>query len=139
MNSIKKIIVLAGIMGFVFMAMAAQTLVQDLPKNLKVLPKNISEKKLDSVMGHFEMALGVKCDFCHTLDKKTNSIDFARDDKPEKEITRKMMLMTNAINKNYFTYNGKYDPNAIQAVSCATCHRGNPRPVTDSSGLSKPQ
>ena len=34
-------------------------------KNLKVLPKNITKPQMDSVMKHFTVALGVKCNFCH--------------------------------------------------------------------------
>ncbi len=34
-------------------------------KNLQILPKDISEHDLDSVMHHFSQSLGVHCDFCH--------------------------------------------------------------------------
>ena len=72
-------------------------------KNLKVLPKDISGKGLDSVMHHFTAALGVKCNFCH--EKRADDehkLDFASDEKPEKRIARKMMLMSIDLNKNYF-------------------------------------
>ena len=136
MPSFKKTTVLIGLSVIVVAAIAAQQAPSDdEPKNLKVLPKNISAKALDSVMDHFEAALGVKCDFCHLHDKKTDTMDFVKDDKPEKEITRKMMRMTTAINKNYFNFNGAKNFNTIQAVTCVTCHRGQPRPMLDSAAV----
>ena len=71
-------------------------------KNLQILPKDISGHDLDSVMHHFTAALGVKCNFCHVRNESERKMDFASDDKPEKNIARKMMLMAIDINKNYF-------------------------------------
>jgi hypothetical protein len=70
-------------------------------KNLQILPKDISDHDLDSVMHHFSRSLGVKCNFCH-VNTGEKSWDFASDEKPEKNIARKMMLMAIDINKNYF-------------------------------------
>ncbi|HTJ11524.1 MAG TPA: c-type cytochrome [Dinghuibacter sp.] len=96
-------------------------------RNLKVLPENISRDSLDMIMDHFKMALGVKCGFCHAQ-STTNPghLDFASDDKPEKEIARKMMIMTNDINQKYMRFND--DTTKGEAVSCITCHRGDPHP-----------
>ena len=71
-------------------------------KNLQILPKDISDHDLDSVMHHFTAALGVKCNFCHVRNEEAKQMDFASDEKPEKKIARKMMLMAIDINKNYF-------------------------------------
>ena len=71
-------------------------------KNLQILPKDISDHDLDSVMHHFSQALGVKCNFCHVRNEEEKKMDFASDEKPEKKIARKMMLMAIDINKNYF-------------------------------------
>jgi len=70
--------------------------------NLQILPKDISMYDLDSVMHHFTASLGVKCNFCHVWNEDTKKMDFPADDKPEKSIARKMMLMSIDINKNYF-------------------------------------
>jgi hypothetical protein len=70
--------------------------------NLQILPKDISEHDLDSVMHHFSLSLGVKCNFCHVVNEEAKKWDMASDDKPEKNIARKMMLMSIDINKNYF-------------------------------------
>lgn len=95
--------------------------------NFKVLPQDISRDSLGMIMDHFKMALGVKCGFCHAQ-STTNPghLDFASDDKPEKEIARKMMVMTNDINQKYMRFND--DTTKGEAVSCITCHRGDPHP-----------
>jgi Photosynthetic reaction centre cytochrome C subunit. len=71
-------------------------------KNLKILPQDISQHDLDTVMHHFTAALGVKCNFCHVRNEDQKKMDFASDDKPEKNIARKMMSMAIDLNKNYF-------------------------------------
>lgn len=70
--------------------------------NLQILPKDISNHDLDSVMHHFTASLGVKCNYCHVKNEEEHKMNFASDDKPEKKIARKMMLMAIDINKNYF-------------------------------------
>jgi hypothetical protein len=97
-------------------------------RNLKVLPENISRDSLDMIMDHFKLALGVKCGFCHAQ-STTNPgrLDFASDDKPEKEVARKMMIMTGDINQKYMRFNDD-TAKAEEAVSCITCHRGDPHP-----------
>lgn len=132
MISMKKMAALLAMAVFVAVAIAAQQAPPDeKPKNLKVLPKNISPKELDKIMDQYCAALGVKCDFCHVYNKEKDEMNFVKDDKPEKQITRKMMRMTAAVNKTYFSFNGAAD--AQPAVTCATCHRGMARPgVADS-------
>ena len=67
--------------------------------------------------------------FCHSKSKTNPSdLDFASDDKPEKEITRKMMKMTEMINKEFFDYIILYKADELMAVTCNTCHDGHPRP-----------
>jgi hypothetical protein len=99
-------------------------------KNLKILPKNISHEDLDKVMDGFKAALGVKCNFCHAPlgDSTSRKLDFPSDAKPEKNIARSMMRMTAKINKKYFSFNKDSQGVTIPAVSCVTCHRGNPHP-----------
>jgi hypothetical protein len=50
----------------------------------------------------------------------------ADDSKPEKLIARKMIKMTNQINKKYFEARSA----EVVAVGCVTCHRGVPIPDT---------
>lgn len=96
--------------------------------NLKVLPANITEEQLDSVMDHFKAALGVKCSFCHAMDPDTSKgrhLDFASDAKPEKEVARNMMRMTAYLNANYFNPEHSTQTDTLKTVMCFTCHRGS--------------
>ena len=117
-------------------------------KNLKILPKDISKDGLDSVMHHFTGALNVKCSFCHVRNEAEKKMDFASDDKPEKLIARKMMLMSIDINTKYFKdieeemnkegdhaaaenqvkIDGDSVRNMLSYVTCYTCHRGDEHP-----------
>ena len=122
-----KIIVVLGLFAFVFIGIAASRPI--LERNLKVLPKDISNADLDSIMEAYSRQLNVGCDFCHVPSKNDPlKADYASDDKPEKEITRQMMRMTAAINKDFFDYTIIYRAGETMAVSCYTCHDGFPRP-----------
>jgi Photosynthetic reaction centre cytochrome C subunit len=116
---------------FVFVGISA-TRPPDKPhhKNLKILPKNISDDDLDKIMDGFKDALGVKCNFCHapSKDSSDRKLDFPSDEKPEKGIARHMMRMSAKINKKYFSFNKDEKGETVPAVSCVTCHRGNPHP-----------
>src|SRR4029079_8478758 len=105
----KKFIVIGGAIAFVIIGIAASKHTNEQFKNLKVLPKDISEQRLDSVMHEFEKALGVGCDFCHGKPADSTVIcDMAADDKPAKNIARKMIEMSNRINKDFFNATTKY-------------------------------
>ena len=98
----KSIVVLFGCIICVVLFQAFTTTSDPEFKNLQILPKDISEHDLDSVMHHFSQSLGVKCNFCHVFNNDTKKMDFVTDEKPEKNVARKMMLMAIDINKNYF-------------------------------------
>ena len=122
-----RAIVILGLIAFVFIGIAASRPTSE--RNLKVLPKDISNADLDSIMEVYSRQLNVGCDFCHVPSKNdTLKADYASDGKPEKEITRQMMRMTAAINKDFFNYTIKYKAGEAMAVSCYTCHDGFPRP-----------
>ena len=125
----KKPLIILGMIVFVIIGMAATDPPKGVHKNLKILPKDISHEDLDKVMDQFKDALGVKCNFCHAKQKDDQTKwDFPSDEKPEKNIARKMMTMMGKINKKYFHYKVTYTPNEMMAVGCKTCHHGNPRP-----------
>jgi len=135
----KKALTLATLIAVTVLATAA-TISTEKYKNLKILPQDISEKKMDSIMNAYSKALKVNCDFCHQPAKKdpfsitpatnANKIDFAADN-GMKETARKMMQLTIGINKNYFHYDTLVKPVYLKVVTCNTCHRGNPYPVED--------
>ena len=54
-------------------------------------------------------------------------IDYASDEKSEKNITREMFRMTGRINKKFFDYK-KTAENPVPPVGCVTCHNGKAHP-----------
>jgi LSD1 subclass zinc finger protein len=83
-------------------------------RNIQVL-KGIPASQLQPLMALFTGALGVRCSHCHTS-------PFDKDDKPAKQTARRMMRMMADLNKANF--------GDQQAVTCVTCHRGQPKPET---------
>src|ERR1043166_127502 len=84
-------------------------------KNIQVL-KDAPAEQLLSAMQFISTSLGVGCDHCHVRGA------FEKDDKKPKEIARKMMQMTAAINQNNF--DGHRD------VTCYSCHHGTSHPIS---------
>jgi hypothetical protein len=101
----------------------------DAPKNLKVLPKDMSRQEVISVMKNWTQALGVRCDYCHvqTVPGDFESFDWASDEKEHKITARRMVQMA-------MDLNGKALPDAAgekdAQVACVTCHRGLTNPAT---------
>lgn len=87
------------------------------PKNLQILPKTTTMAELKPIMVGVATAMGQKCSFCHVKD------DFASDEKENKKRARGMFAMVNAINTQFFSYEG------APQVTCYTCHRGAEKPV----------
>lgn len=131
MISRQQFITLAGIFLLVVSGIAATRLPRNTPKNLKVLPNDISDAKLDSIMHTYNKALGVNCAFCHTPFNKNfpDSLNYAIDENPMKEDARKMMRLTIKINKDFFYYDTLQRPEYLKVVTCYTCHRGDPFPA----------
>jgi hypothetical protein len=130
----KKILVTVSLLSGIIL-LASMTLIQQQQPpqedakavNLKVLPKNISHKDLERVMGNWAASLGVRCNFCHATNSETRKTDFASDAKPEKLMARKMYLMAAKINRKYFKVDSKKDSldmMKLTSVNCYTCHHG---------------
>ena len=127
-----KIITVLCLLGFVILGVAAVHAPYTKDRNLKILPKDISDEKLDSIMQSYNVALGVKCNFCHVpLAGFKDSLDYASDKEHMKEEARKMMKMTIEINRNNFWYNKAIQPVYLNTVTCKTCHRGEAFPEVD--------
>lgn len=106
-------------------------------KNLKVLPKDISMQDLHDVMRTYSKSLGVHCNFCHVsheVEGQKPKMDFAADDKPEKEMARDMIRMVEGINKKYISKMGDH---TLTPVTCVTCHNGRTKPITSVDSLMK--
>ena len=83
-------------------------------KNIQVL-KGMPASQLDAVMAFMSGSLGVRCNYCHVN-------PFEKDDKPTKQTARKMIQMVFDLNKGSFNGQG--------AITCFTCHRGQPQPLS---------
>src|SRR5688572_26958095 len=86
------------------------------PKNVQVL----GGADLPATMQSFVQALGLldkgTCSYCHVEDRSS-------DEKRPKQVARRMITMTRAINGTF--------PDGQQHVTCYTCHRGNTKPLME--------
>jgi tetratricopeptide (TPR) repeat protein len=99
-------------------------------RNLKVLPADLPIAAVRDTMRAYARALGVRCTHCHVAGENGQQTNYVSDEKPEKEIARRMMRMARAINRQYLdSLQWRAEP-AIE-VTCETCHRGlaEPRPL----------
>src|SRR5215813_2604548 len=103
---------------------------RDLPaeqvyKNIKVM-KGVAASQLPGAMSFMSASLGVGCAYCHTD-------QWESDEKPAKQATRSMILLTEKINQDGF--------GGSRSVSCNTCHQGrfhtNPVPAPMGEPLSE--
>ncbi len=129
MNPKRQFTTFFSIIVFVTLGIAATRFTHPY-RNLKVLPKDISNEMLDSIMHSYNKALGVNCAFCHTTYKNMpDSLNYELDENPMKEEARKMMRLTIGLNKTYFYYDSTQRPEYLKVVTCITCHRGDPEPA----------
>lgn len=84
-------------------------------KNIQIF-KDIPATQLEPTMAFISGSLGVRCNYCHVPGQ------FEKDDKPTKAAARRMIRMVLDLNKGSF--------NGQSAISCFTCHRGKPAPVS---------
>ncbi|MGH9594816.1 MAG: photosynthetic reaction center cytochrome c subunit family protein, partial [Bryobacteraceae bacterium] len=78
--------------------------------------KGLPAAQLNLTMHGISAQLGVDCVHCHIWE------EFDKDAKPAKMVARRMITMVRDLNQQYF--------NGAQVVTCYTCHRGSPLPVT---------
>ena len=86
-------------------------------KNIQVL-KGLPNSQLITVMHLMRTSLGVRCDYCHVAENGK----YWMDDKPPKQVARRMIEMVSEINKANFA--------GQPVVTCNTCHRGQTKPVS---------
>jgi tetratricopeptide (TPR) repeat protein len=132
------------------------------PRNLQVLPKDTPPQDVVALMQQFTRALGVQCTYCHvevtapllTAEEQAAAaaaaappaagrgrgrgrgagpqMDFASDDKRQKQTARLMLSLVNDINASLTAALHKPSSEIVR-VQCATCHRGitNPAQLSD--------
>jgi len=93
-------------------------------KNVQVL-KGIPVDQFMDTMGMFSAALTLTCSACH-VQQSLESWEKYADDTPLKQMARRMVLMTNALNKNNNFRAGR-------TVTCWTCHRTDQIPESTPS------
>jgi len=99
--------------------------------NVRVIPRETPVINVIGQMRNIAFALGVRCSHCHVGEegRPLATYDFASDDKRTKRAAREMLRMVAAINGEYLPrVPERREPN--RTVTCATCHRGTPRPTT---------
>jgi hypothetical protein len=102
------------------------------PKNLQVLPKDMSRQQVVALMRTIAPALGVRCEFCHVRTENAEGrevTDYAADDKQTKKTARGMLKMVMEINQTILPGIG-LDLTERHMVSCETCHHGLNKPQT---------
>src|ERR1041384_336242 len=97
-----------------FSTSRAQTAEQKF-KNIQIF-KGLPATQIEPMMAFISGSLGVRCSYCHVPSS------FDKDDKATKLTARRMIQMVFDLNKGSFNNQG--------AVSCYTCHRGKPTPVS---------
>lgn len=101
----------------------------DDPKNLEVLPEDISPEELRATMRGFAGNTGSRCSACHVgkVESDLSTYDFSLDDKEKKLKARHMIRMVADIN-GYLEEKLGNPAAELVAVDCATCHRGQEKP-----------
>lgn len=99
---------------------AKPLMAEDVFKNVQAL-KGIPVDEFMSTMGIFSAALGISCENCHSLSDKSWA-DYALDTTQKRRTARRMVIMMQGINKQYF--------GGRQVVTCFSCHRGGDHPRT---------
>ena len=115
-----------GLMGALALAAFALGTPPDKPRNLKVLPSDISPADLMQLMTRYSRELGVQCQFCHA--KESRGIDFVSDQSPAKQTARLMIAMLSDINNKYLAE--VRDPRYSTPLTCGNCHLGQTTPPT---------
>jgi hypothetical protein len=94
-------------------------------RNLQHYPKDIPPRELTQRMREFSLALGVRCQHCHSGGDGVSfeGVDFAADDKAAKVTARAMLRMVDQLNGPILgALTARAEPRVV--VDCATCHRG---------------
>lgn len=107
---------------------SAQTPTETAPwkaKNLEFFPKDISRPELTQRMREFSLALGVRCQHCHTGGDgiSFDGVIFDSDDKAPKRTARAMLRMMDQLNTvTLAQLPNRAEPRVV--IECVTCHRG---------------
>ncbi len=117
-------VAIVGLLGSIYLGAQAPAakpqMAEEVFKNVQVL-KGIPVDEFMGTMGIFSAALGISCENCHSLSDKSWA-DYALDTTQKKKTARRMVVLMQGINKQYF--------GGRQVVTCFSCHRGGDHPKT---------
>ena len=100
---------------------AQEPAVVDTP-GVKVL-RGLTVPQFEAEMQLMTQGLGVSCGFCHARG------NFAADTNPRKATARRMLEMTQTINRQFFPdYKPQEGESRLGKVTCFTCHQGTEQP-----------
>ena len=125
MTRVSRRIGLLGVVVLFGLPVLAQSPAEAPLTNLQVFPETTTRAQLIRTMNAFNESLGVQCSYCHVTDGPGGRPDFASDEKPTKDIARRMVGFRDNINEERPAVLGKTDGTR---VLCSTCHRGVPIP-----------
>jgi hypothetical protein len=129
-----RLAAVAGALALVAAPAAAQ--IPQRFENLPVFPRDIPRDTLTAIMRAFTGALGVRCTYCHVEREPAAgggggggglNLNFASDSLPNKRIARRMLVMSDSINRHFLASIPERDQPPTN-VNCMTCHRGLPKP-----------
>ncbi len=85
--------------------------------------QGLTVPQFETEMRHFVQGIGLGCGGCHTRG------NFASEDNPRKAIARRMIEMTQALNRKYYADWVPADgESTLGRVTCYTCHQGETAP-----------
>jgi hypothetical protein len=130
--TVAAVLAFAGALRLVSAAGQAATasnvqLSENVFKNVQML-KGVPVDEFMDAMGMFSASLGYDCVSCHSSELYNNRDAFAIAT-PMIQRARQMIVMMNAINKQYFAGQPR--------VTCFTCHAGNQSPRSDPSFMTQ--
>ena len=86
--------------------------------------KGLMVPQFEIEMRHFVQALGMNCGGCHVRG------NFASEENPRKDISRKMIEMTRSLNARFFPdFTPAEGETSLGRVTCYTCHQGAAQPL----------
>jgi photosynthetic reaction center cytochrome c subunit len=120
------LVVLAGERGWAGQPPAVPVVV-DTP-SVTVL-QGLTVPEFEAEMQIMTQALGVSCEYCHVRG------NFASETNPRKAAARRMVEMTQVINRQFFPdYRPVDGESRLGRVTCFTCHQGLERPKSTTPG-----
>jgi photosynthetic reaction center cytochrome c subunit len=120
------LVVLAGERGWAGQPPAVPVVV-DTP-SVTVL-QGLTVPEFEAEMQIITQALGVSCEYCHVRG------NFASETNPRKAAARRMVEMTQVINRQFFPdYRPVDGESRLGRVTCFTCHQGLERPKSTTPG-----